>query len=265
MTSDWAAMTTPELRWENEGGHLRVPPNSGAPSQHPDAETWQRLSGVHALLLREVAAVADAVLAGLAAHRWPQRELDGLVDYVQSEVIAETRLKERLLFNSLDTASAEAFGRLCRDHVDLRYTLEELTNAAGVCAGRDPQALAEAVRGLVAQLTEHLSREEAVLARYATSAGWQRAANARRLHPHAWYPLTREAVIDLDAVAAAQATEAVVSRVRQLRRGDHVELVSSMDPQHLCNRLLCDGDITVRYLTSGDESWRVIVSRRPPD
>ena len=65
--------------------------------------------------------------------------------------------------------------------------------------------------------------------------------------------------------SAVQAIDAVGSRVRQLLAGEQVELVGRADPQHLCNRLLRDSDVVVRYLTDGPATWRVAVTRRPPE
>ena len=83
--------------------------------------------------------------------------------------------------------------------------------------------------------------------------------------PHAWYALTHETVINLDAFSTGQEIEAILPRVQQLRPSDGVELVGSADPRHLCSRLLRDKDLTVRYLDDGPQIWRVSVARRPAE
>lgn len=265
MTMGSQSAATPELRWENEGGRLRTS-HGDETATPPDTEARSRLSDVHALLLHQVATRGDAVLAALGTSRWPQRELESLVDYLQMEVIPETRLKERLLFTCADTTAADAFARLADDHVTLRYALEDLTSARNIPETRDSQALADTVRRLVTHLTEHLSREESTLARYTLKSGWQRAATARQQQPHTWYPLTHGPVIDLDAFTATwSAIEAVACRVDQLRPGEHVELVASAEPEGLCCRLQRDCDIAVCCMSSGSTGWRAKVTRRGPE
>ena len=257
------ARSDPECRWENEGGHLRS--SHGlfeAASQFVEALARQRLAEEHALLLNQVAARADAVLEAGAAGRWPTRELADLIAYLRSELIGQTRTEESLLFTGADTDSGEAFGRLARDHVRLRYALEALADAGSAQGSRGPEALAATVRGLVTQLTAHLSREAAILPHYATSVGWRQAMAAMEQHPHAWYPLTHAPVIDLDAFSAPQVIDAVTRRVQQLRPGEYVELIGSTDPQQLCRRLLRDRDIAAQYVTNGPKTWRVAVTRR---
>ena len=255
--------TGAELNWENEGGHRRTSHRSGETSPARDTEWPQRLAAEHSLLLRNVVARADDVLTTAADGRWPEHELAGLIDYLRSELISQTRIEEQLLFGDADTSSSDAFSRLTRDHTRLRYALEALTDSGRDRGRRDPQWLAATVRGLVTQLSEHLGQEREVLSRHATQAGWQRAGAAMEHRPHAWYALTHEAVINLDAFSTGQDIEAVLPRVQQLRPGDGVELVGSADPRHLCSRLLRDEDLTLRYLDDGPQTWRVCVTRRP--
>jgi len=252
-----------ELNWENEGGHLW---GFGHPGETaPDTEASQRLAAEHAVLLRDVVARTDDVLAEAATGRWPGRELADLIDYLRSELITQTRIEEQLLFTDVEISSSEAISRLARDHVRLRYALEALTSSGRDAGRRDPQSLAATVRDLVVQLSEHLRQERDVLSRHANHDGWQQAIAAMEHRPHGWYPLTHETVIDLDAFSTGRDIEAVLPRVQQLRPGDGVELVSSADPRQLCSRLLRDKDLTVRYLDDGPQIWRVSVTRRPAE
>ena len=265
MLQRWASQSArsgPELRWENEGGRLRVLRDESTYSIR--SQTCDQIAQEHALLLNQVSARADAVLEAVAAGRWPEQELTDLIDYLRSELIEQTRTEERLLFTAADANSAEAFGRLARDHARLRNAMEALTDAAGAHSRtrQQPEPLSAIVRGLVTQLAAHLSIEEDILFRDTTSAGWQEALAAMQQHPHAWYPLTHGSVIDLDAFSPAQAIDAVTRRAQQLLPGEHIELSSSNDPQRLCRRLLRDHNIAVHYLINGPETWHISITRR---
>lgn len=255
-----------ELNWENEGGHLRRFRPSGETSPTPDdTKASQRLAAEHAVLLSDVVARTDDVLAEAATGRWPGRELADLIDYLRSELITQTRIEEQLLSTDVEISSREAISRLARDHVRLRCALEVLTDSGGGAGRRDPQSLAATVRDLVVQLSEHLHQEREVLSRHANHDGWQQVIAAMEHRPHAWYPLTHEPVINLDAFSRGQEIEAVPPRVQQLRPGDQIELVGSADPRQLCSQLLRDKDLTVRYLDDGPQTWRVSVTRRPAE
>jgi hemerythrin-like domain-containing protein/uncharacterized protein (DUF2249 family) len=260
--------THAELTWENEGGRLR---SSGRSSEPPPARSREsdppgHLAEEHALLLRNVVARADDVLATIAGDRWPRHELVELVDYLRTEVISQARMEEQLLFADADNSAGETFRGLTRDHVALRFALEALTDAARGDGGhRDLESLAATVRRLVTTLAQHLRQEQDVLLRHASDTGWQLAQTAMEQRPHAWYPLIHAPVIDLDALSPGQVVEAVRPRVRQLRPDEQIELVSGSDLQRLCNHLLHDGDVAVHHLCDGPRTWRVSVRRRPAE
>lgn len=228
-------------------------------------EAPDRLATEHADLLRNVIARADEVLTMAATSRWPGSELARLIDYLRSELISQTRIEEQLLFADPEGSSSEAISRLVRDHVHLRYALEDLTDCTGDHSRRDTESVAETVRGLVTQLREHLGQEREVVSQHANDTAWQQAAAAMEHRPHAWYPLTHSPVIDLDAFSSGQDLEAVPARVRQLRPGEQITLVGSTDPRRLCNRLLQDRNLTVRYVVDGPQTWQVTVTRRRAD
>jgi hypothetical protein len=56
------------------------------------------LSEEHGLLLRQVAARVDDLLAVTAEDRWPTRELQALLVYMRAEVLRQAVDEERLLF-----------------------------------------------------------------------------------------------------------------------------------------------------------------------
>ena len=190
-SADGLAVSGPELSWENEGGHLRAPRGCREMSSRPpDAEARNRLADEHALLLHQVAARADDVLAALAASRWPRLELAGLIDNLRSELIGQTRIR-----------GTTAVHRR-RHHFGRRLGPGPLATTSGCGAPWKPALTPEPpVGGGTAgacrdrsrpghSLTAHLLREEEVLSRYATSVGRRHAVAAMEQHPHAWYPLT---------------------------------------------------------------------------
>jgi uncharacterized protein (DUF2249 family) len=205
---------------------------------------------------------ADAVLATLAAGRWPEHELTELIRYIQTEVIRQTRMEEQLLFVRTGGPSDAEFTRLAHDHVTIRYALEALTDAARDRDQGGEEPLTGTVRNLVAQLAQHLGQEQVVLSRHATDMSWQRALVAMEKNPHAWYPLTHAPVLDLNAFSTSQVIDVVRARVQRLRPDEQVVLVSERDLRPLCEYLLRDEDIVVHYLDDGPQAWRVGVRRR---
>jgi iron-sulfur cluster repair protein YtfE (RIC family) len=136
-------------------GHGR-PSVATVPSGHP-----LTLSEEHGLLLRQVAARVEDLLAVIAEDRWPARELQALLAYLRAEVLGQAADEERLLFPTGDTPPA--FAQLAADHTHLRLVTEALAEAADE-GTQSPAQLAAATRDLVAHLERHLSAEEAVLA-----------------------------------------------------------------------------------------------------
>lgn len=255
--------TDSESGWEREGWRLRAP-ESHAGTSLPSrcADPRQRLAAEHELLLRDVVARADDVLARLNAARWPEHELAELIRYFQTEVIRQTRMEEQLLFARPGGSSDAKFTRLARDHVRIRYALEALTDAARDRGRRDQRSLAATVHQLVAHLAAHLLHERAVLSRLATDIGWQRALAAMEKRPHAWYPLVHAPVLDLDTFSTSQMIDAVRPRVQRLRPDEQIVLVCRRDLRLLCTYLLRDDNVAVHHLDDGPRTWRVSVRRR---
>ena len=227
-------------------------------------EPPQRFAAEHELLLSALSARADHVLSTLATGQWPEQELDELIQYLQTEVIPQTRLEEQFLFVRTGGPSDADFNLLARDHVAIRYALEALTDAARNPDHRDRRSLTATVRNLVADLAHHLSQERAVLSRHGTDIGWQRASAAMERESHAWYPLIYAPILELDAFATSRVLEAVRRRVQRLAPNEEVLLESGADLRALCTHLLRDEAIAVHYLDDGPPTWRVRVRRRRP-
>jgi uncharacterized protein (DUF2249 family) len=255
--------TDTEIDEENGGGQLRSSDRHARNSSSFSSDKpSQRFAAEHELLLRAVIARADEVLATLAAAQWPEPELAELIRYLQTEVIRQTRMEEQLLFVRTGGPSDGEFTRLAHDHVTIRYALEALTDAARDRDHADHGLLSATVGDLVAHLEEHLRQEQAVLSQHATDMSWQRALAAMEKDPHDWYPLKHAPVLDLNAFSTSQVINVVRSRVRRLRPGERIVLVSGRDLELLCAYLLRDEDVAVHYLHDGPESWRVSVRRR---
>ncbi len=123
----------------------------------PQPSAASSLHDEHALLQREVRRRVEPVLEEADAGRWPQAELVRLVDYLQQEVLRQIADEEWLLFRVIHDPSAD-LARLRRDHLELRLTVDALTQAA---AGPDlaPTQLTRVVRDLLDQLDAHLTAE----------------------------------------------------------------------------------------------------------
>lgn len=256
-----------EQRWENEGGRLQGRLRSArgtlSGSRLGAAEQLARESSV---LQRDVVSRAHAVLEALAHNRWPQRELADLIDYLQCELVSQAIVVEQVPCSEESTAARDMFRTLTRDHVELRYRLESLTDQArhhDPADRGDRKLLAETVRSLVGDLSEHLDREQQTMAQVANRGDLERVMTA--MHPHAWYALTHGPVIDLDAFPPDRTMDAVRDRLLRLHPGDGVELVTTSDPKLLCTLLLRDTDVAVACLREGPPVWRVNVSRRLPE
>jgi uncharacterized protein (DUF2249 family) len=218
------------------------------------------LAGEHALLLRQVAVRAEALLAVAEAGRWPAVELEALTGYLRAEILRQAADEEILLFPACVPSAGLA--RLAGDHVRLRAGIEALERAAGD-AGTSPAIIASATRELLRHLERHLAAEEAVLAA-ASGPGRVPATTLLGRPPHAWYPLTEGRVIELDALPPDQAVEAAARRLMRLRGDEHVEIWSGRDPVPVWQRVdeLAPGRYGFIYLEDGPDRWRVRVTRR---
>jgi uncharacterized protein (DUF2249 family) len=216
----------------------------------------------HGLLLRQVAALVEELLAVTAHGGWPARELQALLTYMRVEVLRQAADEERLLFPSY--GSSAALDRLGRDHTILHLITEMLAAAATDEGPHIPADLAATTRDLLAHLERHLGSEEAVLAAN-RAPGEAPGTTVVTRRPHAWFALSEGGVIDLDTLPAGQLVDAVVDRLVRLRSGERVELHSSRDPYAVWQRMdrACPGDYGFDYLQDGPDRWRVQVTRRP--
>ena len=221
------------------------------------------LADEHVLLLAEIRTRADAVLRQVAAGGPATAELRALVDYLHLEVLRQVADEEWLLYRSARHAAAE-LDRLRHDHLDLRLTVDRLTQAATNPAALTAGALTATVRDLLQRVETHLADEEAVLA---TSAADPPSTASLGSQPHEWYALTAGPVVDLDRLPGAHGADAVVDRLLRLRVGERVELRSATDPGPLWRRVwLTDpGGFGVTYLHKGAPQWCVEIVRRPPE
>lgn len=230
-------------------------------NDEPDVVT--SLAGEHRLLLTEIRRRADAVLRQVAAGEPAAAELRALVDYLQLEVLRQIADEEWLLYRAARHATAE-LDRLRHDHLDLRLTVDRLTQAATDPNALTTAALTATVRDLVERVETHLADEEAVLA---TTAAEPPSTASLGSQPHEWYALTEGPVVDLDQLPGAQGVDAVVDRLLRLRVGERVELRSATDPGPLWRRVwLTDpSGFGVTYLHKGAPQWRAEIVRRPPE
>lgn len=232
------------------------PPESTGPTARPPLT----LAEEHVLLLWQVTARAEELLAAAARGRWPDAELAALAGYVQAEVLRQASDEEAVLFPA---APAREAAGLARDHARLRSAAELLARAA---AGEQPMSLgqvATAARDFTAQLERHLRAEEALLA---SGRAAQDVPGAVMLsgHRHEWYPLTEGPVVDLDALPLGQAVAAAVDRLLRIRRGEQVELQWSSDLNRVWREIreLSPDGYRFTVLQEGPPRWRMQVTRR---
>lgn len=133
------------------------PPGSADQSGGPPLT----LPDEHVLLLWQVAARAEDVLAAAARGRWPGTELAALADCARAGVLRQASDEETLLFHVGAPAVA---ARLAREHARLRSGAELLARAAGGELSLSLSQLAAATRDFVARLQRHLNAEEGLLA-----------------------------------------------------------------------------------------------------
>jgi hypothetical protein len=119
------------------------------------------LAGEHVLLLWQVTARTEELLAAIGQGGWPAAELAALAGYTQAKVLRQASDEETLLFP--ETRPADT-ARLARDHARLRAAAELLARAA---TGEQPLSRAQVAtvaRDFVTQLMHHLRAEESLLA-----------------------------------------------------------------------------------------------------
>lgn len=216
----------------------------------------------HALLMREVTARAQAVITGVGEDRWPESQLRELLNYLHLEVLRQVLEEEWLLFRAVRPAS-DQLARLRRDHLELRVAVEVLDQAAataGSAEGMSPRQLSAITRDLLAQLEAHLAAEDE-LAIVGEAAPATASFGAQ---PHEWYALTEGPVIDLDQLAGQQGADATLARLERLRSSERVDILSSVDPSPLVQRLTAThpGGYGITYLERGPNHWRVEITCR---
>jgi uncharacterized protein (DUF2249 family) len=218
------------------------------------------LAGEHRVLRREVTTRADPVLSAAEAGRWPTRELRAFVDYLQLEVLRQVSDEDWQIYRAARHAG-EQFSQLRSQHLELRLTIDDLTQAAVSRGERTPAHLAAHIRELVSQIESHLDAEEQVLAEAVPSM------SSLGSQPHEWYPLTEGPVIELDRLPGPRGADAVFERLLQLRTGESIELDSGSDPSPLLHRLRRGdpGGYLVDEAVHGPPRWLVRVTRRPPE
>lgn len=218
------------------------------------------LTEEHALLLWQVTARAEELLTAAADGRWPTAELTALAGYIQAEVLRQVSDEEALLFPAAPTREAAG---LARDHARLRSAAEVLARAATGEQPMPPWQIAVTVRDFTAQLEGHLRAEEKLLAP-GHAAQDVPGTTARGGHRHEWYPLTEGPVIDLDALPPGQAVAAAVDRLRRMRHGEHVDLLSGADLDPVWREIseLSPDGYRFTVLEDGPARWRMQVTRR---
>ena len=216
------------------------------------------LAEEHVLLLWQVTARAEELLAAAAAGRWPAAELTALAGYAQAEVLRQASDEETLLFPA---ASAREAAGLARDHARLRAAADLLARAAAGEQPMSPAQAAAAARDFVTQLERHLRAEDNLLVPQGVPGTVTLGG-----HPHEWYPLTEGPVVDLDALPEGQAVAAAVDRLLRMRRGEQVELQSGTDLDPVWREIskLSPGSYQFTVLQDGPGQWRMQVTRRQP-
>ena len=219
------------------------------------------LAEEHVLLLWQVTARAEELMAAIADGGWPGAELAALAGYAQAEVLRQVSDEESLLFPAVP---AREVAGLAGDHARLRSAADLLARAA---AGEEPMSggqVAAAACDFVTQLERHLHSEENLLASRHPAQGVPATVTLGG-HPHEWYPLTEGPVVDLDALPRDQAVAAAVDRLLRMRRGEQVELESGADLDQVWRMIseLSPGGYQFTVVRDGPPRWRMQVTRRP--
>ncbi len=219
------------------------------------------LTEEHVLLLSQVAARTEELMAAIADGGWPGVELAALAGYAQAEVLRQASDEETLLFPA---APAREVAGLARDHARLRSAAELLARAAAGEQPMSPGQVAIAARDFVAQLERHLLAEESLLAPGRAVQQGVPGTAALGGHRHEWYPLTEGPVVDLDALPPGQAVAAAVDRLLRMRRGEQVELQSGTDLDPVWREIsgLIPGGYQFTAVQDGPPRWRMQVARR---
>ncbi|SRR5579875_660133 len=214
----------------------------------------------HLLLLWQVAARAEDLLAAAARGRWPGAELAELADYARAGVLRQASDEETLLFHAGATAVAD---RLARDHARLRSGAELLARAAAGEQSLSLSQLAAATRDFVTQLQRHLNAEEGMLAP-GRSPDSVPATVLLSGYLHEWCPLTECPVVGLDAFLPSLAVTAALARLMRLCRGEQVEFRSGTDISPIREEMdrLSPGGYRFVSLQDGPDRWRIQVTRR---
>ena len=245
------------------------PPTREHDERSPRDAHWigeHPLADEHAVLLHEVRDRKRAVLAALSAGRWPDREADGLVEYLRYEVLDQAVTAERLLFPLVGEGLAGSqIHTLVDDHVHLRDLTDRL---AAVIPASGPQCeagdLVELLDALDEFLDRHMRTEQAMLS-VAKSAGVESLRQPFRCH--LWFPLTEGPEVDLDALPREFAHRAALERFSRLRFGERLLVRSSGELDGLWNLLSRrrPGEYGWVYVEEGPNRWRAEVTRRVPE
>jgi uncharacterized protein (DUF2249 family) len=218
------------------------------------------LAEEHVLLLWQVTARAEELMAAIADGGWPGVELAALAGYAQAEVLRQASDEEALLFS---TAPAREVAGLARDHARLRSAADLLARVAAGEQPMSPAQVATAARDFVTQLEHHLQSEQNLLASRSGAKGVP-ATVTRGGHRHEWYPLTEGPVVDLGALPEDQAVAAAVDRLLRMRRGEQVELRSGVDLELVWREIseLIPVGYQFTAVQDGPPLWRMQVTRR---
>lgn len=128
--------------------------------------TAHTLTGGHAVLLRQVRAYADRVLATVTSGRHPAAELAALTEFARSALSRQVADEEALLSAA---GLVDVSGALARDHARLRSCVGVLARAASGEQDMSAAQLSTITRDFVAQLERHLRAEELSLAALSVS------------------------------------------------------------------------------------------------
>jgi uncharacterized protein (DUF2249 family)/hemerythrin-like domain-containing protein len=236
---------------------------SGSGDRHTSGDqVAASLAEEHAVLRQAVHTRAEPVVRAAEAGKWPASDLSELVNYLQLEVLRQITDEEWLLFRRAREASDE-LATLRRDHLELRLTVDRMTEAATARSASTPAQLAAVTRDLLEQLDAHLSAEEQQLT---TAGSVPVSTTSLGRQPHEWYALTEGAVIDLDRLPRPDGADAVLDRLLRLRPDEQVTIVCTTDPSPLSRRLsYADPGGYGVTLIRKEPRWEVeIVKRRPP-
>lgn len=225
---------------------------------NPSAAT---LAQEHALLLHEVIARGDAVIAEAGTSHWPSAGLRQLLDYLFVEVLQQIADEEWRLFRTWES-DPERLTAVRAGHLRVREEIEKLTDAAMGVEPVPADRLRELVVSLIAELTEHFKVEQVALRRGAQGEIPSTASLGGI--PHEWYTLAEGPDVDLDALPEPQGWRVVTARLLRLRPGERLELHGAADPGAVLRRLgvTHPGRYGFTYLEREPHRWRVEVRCR---